>query len=211
MPEVVIKLKNRSKHTVHVGSKPIKKDGERLYLIGASSKACVSCKTAGLERKHCVVRVRGSDVYVHDLAKKGDVQVNGDTIAGTTRLLPGDQLKVAELCLDIGIHRRGEPEVKSGIPADSENDISKWLMEEDERELQERLANPEAQSRKVDTSELSSAPAEEDPDGEAEPMSEEEQAAERRRLAALNPNAGDSVEAAEDFLSKKYNSINFRR
>lgn len=208
MPEVVIKLKNRSKHAVHVGSKPIKKDGERLYLIGASSKASVSCKTAGLERKHCVVRVRGSDVYVHDLAKKGDVQVNGDTISNTTRLLPGDQLKVAELCLDIGIHRRGEPEVKSGIPADSENDISKWLMEEDERERQERLANPDASSRKVDTSSL---PGELTSAEEDELEEELDEAAQRRGEAAKAKDAHDSVEAAEDFLSKKFNSINFRR
>jgi predicted component of type VI protein secretion system len=210
MPEVVINLKNRSKHSVVVGAKPIKKDEERLYLIGASSKASVCCKTAGLERKHCVVRIRGSDVFVHDLAKKGDVQVNGDTIVGKARLLPGDQLKVGELCLDVSIRRRGETEVKSGIPANAEDDVSSWLMEEDERERQERIANPAAAARKVDTSTMpgEKIPSDDELDSEAE---NEAAAAAAKAAAQAADSSGDSVEAAEDFLSKKYNSINFRR
>ncbi len=148
-------------------------------------------------------------MFLSDLVKKGDVLVNGDHVASTTRLLPGDQLQLAELRLDISIHRRGEPEVKSGIPSDNEDDISKWLMEEDERERQERLAHPE--THKVDTSEFGGTAI---PDAETLADEAEKEREERREQRAAHDEAGDShdsVEAAEDVLSKKFNSINLRR
>lgn len=208
MSSVVIKLKNRSKHAVHVGAKPMKKDDDRLYLIGSSSKASVSCKTAGLERKHALVRVHKNDVFLYDLAKKGDVTINGDHVGAVTRLLPGDQLQIAELRLDLSIHRRGEPEVKSGIPADSTDDISQWLMEEDERERQQRLSQPA--TRKVDTASLGGIILP-DEETQAEQAEKEREARRAQRAAGKTAETNDSVEAADSVLSKKFNSINLRR
>jgi hypothetical protein len=211
MKSVMIKLKNRTQHEVRSGSKPIKRDGERLYVIGASSKACVSCKTAGLERQHCVIRISGTDVFLHDLVQRGDVKVNDEVAPKVSRLLPGDRVSVADLVLDIGIHRRGEPEVKSGLPADSETEISQWLMDEDERAMKERLAHPT--SRTVDAKDLTSdLPIEIAPAEVAETAAPA--ATNGTRFAPMpdaKSQANDSVEAAADMLNKMFKPINFRR
>jgi hypothetical protein len=206
MASVVIKIKNRSKHVIEKGAKPIKREGEKLYLIGASSKACVRCNSAGLISRHGVIRVRGNEVTVHDLAKRGDVKVNDDTVNGSTRLLPGDRLTIGELVLDIGIHRKGEPEVKSGLPSDSGAEISSWLMEEDEKERKERLADPTARARKVDTSQMKTAEPEVVEEASDEP---------KRRPATTGVEktklTQDSVTAAEDVLNQKFREFNLRR
>ncbi|MFP6677810.1 MAG: FHA domain-containing protein [Pirellulaceae bacterium] len=209
MASVVIKIKNRSKHAVEKGGKPIKREGEKLYLIGASSKACVCCKVAGLISKHGVIRVRGNKVTLHDLAKQGDVKVNDDIVKGSARLLAGDRLTIGKLVLEIGIHRKGEPEVKSGLPSDSDAEISAWLMEEDEKERTKRMANPTARAHKVDTTQMKSGPAEVPKELPQQPVLRPETTGEDADKNSATDK--DSVTAAEDVLSQKFKEFNLRR
>lgn len=139
------------------------------FLIGRSDDCHLRVRSDRISRKHCVIKIHDSKVYVRDLNSRNGTFVNDEKIEGKCQLEFGDRLKVAQLELEVLIdHEIGKtkkPVVKSlkdaavrsaGVEAASEyrenadDAVSSWLEEADEIDRERDINDPELRHYKVE-------------------------------------------------------------
>lgn len=94
-------------------------------LIGRAEDCDVRPLSDEVSRRHCEVVVGPADVSAQDLGSRNGTFVNGERIGEKTLLKDGDILRIGSLELQVSITN---PAAKAG----SEDDVSRWLMADDE-------------------------------------------------------------------------------
>jgi pSer/pThr/pTyr-binding forkhead associated (FHA) protein len=94
-------------------------------LIGRAEECDVRPLSEDVSRRHCEVLVGPADVWIQDLGSRNGTFVNGKKIAEKTKLADGDLIRVGALELKVSCT---DPAAKAG----SEDDVSRWLMADDQ-------------------------------------------------------------------------------
>jgi len=68
--------------------------GEQAVTIGRSTEADVVIEDDRLSRRHCEIRQEEDQFYIQDLESKNGTYLNGERIESSTRLLPGDRVRI---------------------------------------------------------------------------------------------------------------------
>jgi pSer/pThr/pTyr-binding forkhead associated (FHA) protein len=113
-------------------------------LIGRSEECDVRPLSEEVSRRHCAVLVGPTDVWVEDQGSRNGTFVNGQRIEAKTRVRDGDLIRVGSLELKVSC---SDPAARAG----SDNDVSKWLMTDEESPAAGTRAS---KSRGVDTTQL---------------------------------------------------------
>ena len=90
-------------------------------LIGRAEECDVRPLSEDVSRRHCQVVVGPADAWIEDLGSRNGTFVNGEKLAGKTRLTDGDLIRVGSLELKVSCT---DPAAKAG----TEDDVSRWLM-----------------------------------------------------------------------------------
>ena len=94
-------------------------------LIGRAEECDVRPLSEEVSRRHCAVHVGPADVWVEDLGSRNGTFVNGVRIKEKTKVATGDLIRVGGLELKVSC---SNPTAAAG----SEEDVSRWLMTEEE-------------------------------------------------------------------------------
>lgn len=126
----------------HKGRKIRITDAETI--IGRAESAKIRIGSDDVSRHHCVLIVRGNEVFVRDLESRNGTFVNGRPIEGELPLRPGSTLAVGPMVLRL----LGDEEESSSVevrivvksPAQiaeplSDDDIAAWLSDDAIKQL----------------------------------------------------------------------------
>lgn len=115
------------------------------FLIGRGDDCHLRPKSDAISRRHCVITVRGGEVYVRDLNSRNGTKVNGTAVTTDKCFLkPGDMLSVGPLEFEVVIdHSLGgqkkppvedvkEAVVRTVQRATNDMDVDSWLQEADD-------------------------------------------------------------------------------
>jgi predicted component of type VI protein secretion system len=97
---------------------------KNTLLIGRAEECDIRPLSEDVSRRHAAVHVGPADVWVEDLGSRNGTFVNGERIAGKTKVSSGDLIRVGALELTVSC---SEPAPKE----EGEDDVSKWLMADD--------------------------------------------------------------------------------
>lgn len=150
-----------------------------IFLIGRSEDCHLRPKSDAISRRHCEISIDEKGVWVRDLGSKNGTLVNGEKITGEHVLRPGDILRVGrlefEVLLEQSVAKR--PKVEDVAQAAErtveggwgEDEISEWLLAEEQKPAQ-NVADPDTRQFRIDDTHQVSL------DESAESKSEEEAA-----------------------------------
>lgn len=93
-------------------------------LIGRAEECDVRPLSEDVSRRHCAVHVGPADVWVEDLGSRNGTFINGVRIKEKTKVATGDLIRVGALELKVSC--------SAPAAAGSEEDVSRWLMTEEE-------------------------------------------------------------------------------
>jgi hypothetical protein len=102
-------------------------------LIGRAEECDVRPLSEEVSRRHCAILVGPADVWVEDLGSRNGTFVNDARISGKTRVRDGDLIRVGSLELKVSC---SDPAARAG----SDNDVSKWLMTDEDSSAPHRSA-----------------------------------------------------------------------
>ncbi len=144
----------------------------REFVIGRHEGSHLRLKSDAVSRKHCVIKIKDSMVYVRDLKSRNGTFINGERLEGKKELKYGDVLKVGKIKFQVvieqGVGGVKKEEVKSPKEAavraatkekplskeDQAGDsISSWLEEADEIDREKGLNDPENRQYKTEETE----------------------------------------------------------
>lgn len=95
-------------------------------LIGRAEQCDVRPLSEEVSRRHCAITVGPSEVWVEDLGSRNGTLVNGNRITERTKIVDGDIIKVGSLEVKLSCT------VPTAQGGGSEDDVSRWLMADDQ-------------------------------------------------------------------------------
>lgn len=116
-------------------------------LIGRAEECDVRPLSEEVSRRHCAVIVGPADVWVQDLGSRNGTFVNGQKIEAKTKLADGDLIRVGSLELKVSCTVPVAPK-----PAGADDDVSRWLMDDDAGTSDTTRSLPAAASDSTDGS-----------------------------------------------------------
>ena len=87
--------------------------GDAPLTIGRSSQNDITLSDELLSRHHCSVGMRGSELWITDLASVNGTQVNGRGI-DDSRLSDGDKIMVGDVCISVADTEKNPSSSESG-------------------------------------------------------------------------------------------------
>ena len=87
-------------------------------VVGRSNTATLKVRNSQISRKHCEIDEYEGELIVRDLDSSNGTFVNGQRIAETTFLSPGDELRVGPLTLRAEYEITESPDTDTGGPPD---------------------------------------------------------------------------------------------
>lgn len=149
------------------------------FIIGRHEGCHLRLKSDAISRKHCVIKIKDSVVYIRDLKSRNGTFINGERLEGKKELKYGDVLKIGKIKFQIviehGVGGVKKEEVKSpqeaaARAAKSEEPLSKedqagdsissWLEEADEIDREKGLNDPDSRHYKTEETERVAMPKE---------------------------------------------------
>ena len=187
------------------------------FIIGRAAGCNLRPQSDAISRQHCAVFNKETKFTIKDLGSRNGTILNGDTIQGEEELKTGDELIVGPLNFEVVIMddsgkaiRSHEPDIHEheveGLPSDS-GLISDWLLEEDEAEKAQRIADPETRQFQIDESDVIKL---KDEEPEATDDKKDKKGKKKKKEPGKLPKqtkeeAANSRDAAEETLKKLYN------
>jgi pSer/pThr/pTyr-binding forkhead associated (FHA) protein len=112
------------------------------FLIGRGEACQLRPNSELVSREHAELLVRADGVLLHDLGSRNGTWVNGTALTGPARLRDGDRVQVGTLVFAVSIRGRAGAAMPpaSETPAASDDEISSWLIADDNRPIPGRLS-----------------------------------------------------------------------